>query len=429
MIKHYRASWFVAILLLAVPAGAAETTFAISHGPMLGPVSVDSVAIWVRTTTSGTVVFSIFDAASKEPVTSQEFETTADLDYTCIARFNGLEEDTQYRYVVRAGESTFEGTFTTQGPSLDQRPVRLVYGYGYKPGQETVEAGTSIFQKMAERNGDLVLFLGDFPYTATGARTQVEDGHKELRSIIGFRELTSSTPTGGIYDDHDFGPNDCDGDHENAAEALAAFKYYWPNPSYGEEENAGIYCSFTVGPVEFFLIDGRYQARKALGTMLGARQFEWLCQGLKVSRSRYKVLVSGTPFDRVKTDCWAGQEYVGERDRLFAFIREHEISGVLGISGDIHRSDIHKIPIGNDRFFYDFTSGALSRNHRVPPSESERAPTMIHSYGKAGDNDMFGEIEFYPPENGPPALVFRSFSAKNGMVYEHVLSPEDLNLD
>ena len=54
---------------------------------------------------------------------------------------------------------------------------------------------------------------------------------------------------------------------------------------------------------------------------------------------------------------------------------------------------------------------------------------MIHSYGKKDDNNMFGELEFYPASNKTVALIYRSFSARNGLIYEHTLSPRDLGID
>ena len=41
---------------------------------------------------------------------------------------------------------------------------------------------------------------------------------------------------------------------------------------------------------------------------------------------------------------------------------------------------------------------------------------------------MFGEIEFHPASDKDVAIVFRSFSAKNGLVYEHELSTDDLGI-
>jgi len=416
---------FCAFLFLTTATYAGET-LEISHGPMLGAVSENAAAIWIRTSIPGDVVITLSKVIHPSQQQTKKRKTTAEFDNTCIFRFDNLKKNTKYRYVVCVGKSKQQGIFITPSPSLKKKGVRMVYGYGYNPSQDKMKPGTSIFMEMASRKPDLVLFLGDFPYTQAGRKKEVRDGNKKLRSITGFRKLTASTPTYGIYDDHDFGPNDCDGTHENADEALAAFKEYWPNPSYALPGNKGIYCSFVVGDVEFFLLDGRYQARKSQKTMLGKVQFDWLCKGLRKSKSRYKVLVSGTQFGRVKADSWGGKHYLGERKKLFTFIFEKRISGVVGISGDVHRSDIYKLPIGGNRFFYDFTPGALAREQRMSPNPMPA--TMIHSYSERGDNNMFGEIDFHPASDKDVAIVFRSFSAKNGLVYEHELTPDDLGI-
>jgi len=53
---------------------------------------------------------------------------------------------------------------------------------------------------------------------------------------------------------------------------------------------------------------------------------------------------------------------------------------------------------------------------------------MIYSYGDPEKN-MYAEIDFHPVSDKDTALVFRAFSGKTGLVYEHVLSPEDLLID
>ena len=411
---------------LFVPVVLAAAAPRITHGPMLGAVSEHSARLWVRLSEPAEVICILTEAANSAWRRQQSLRPTAKSDYTGCFTFDSLRPDTRYHYVVRVGDSEQSAAFTTPGPALDRRRVRLVYGYGYKPSQDKMPSGTSVFQTMAARRPDLVLFLGDFPYTSAGARQEIWAGHRELRSVVGFRKLTAGTPTYGIYDDHDFGPNDCDGTHKNAAAALAAFKDYWPNPAYGQPDAPGIYCSFVVGNVEFFLLDGRYAARKKQKTMLGPAQFDWLCRRLKASRRRYKVLVSGTQFGRVKNDSWGGEYYVGERQKLFAFLVAQRITGVIGISGDVHRSDVYRLPMGGGRFFYDFTPGALARSQRKPPDP--KPPPLLRSYGQSGDNNLFGEIDFHPPSDARRAIVFRSFSARRGLIYEHVLSPADLGL-
>ena len=412
--------------LFLTAESCADEALGISHGPMLGAVTERSAAIWVRTTVPGDVNVTLFESAPLSVRQILQYTTSEKSDNTAVFRIDHLKQGTRYRYALQAGMSAAEGNITTLAPSLKNKTLRIVYGYGYKHTENKMKPGRSVFTEMAARNADLVLFLGDFPYTASGAKEEVRKGNRKLREVVGFRQLTASTPTYGIYDDHDFGPNDCDGTHPNADESLAAFKEYWPNPSYGLPDNRGIYTSFVVGDVEFFLLDGRYQARKRQKTMLGKRQFEWLCNGLRKSRSRYKVLVSGTQFSRKKNDSWGGKNYVGERDRLFSFIYKNGITGVIGISGDVHRSDVHKLPIGRNSFFYDFTPGALSRVHRMPPRAKPSA--MLHSYAKPDDNNMFGEIEFHPASDSDVAVIFRSFSANNGLIYEHTLSPSDLGI-
>ena len=386
-----------------------------------------SAAIWICTTIPAEVAFTISEIGKPSQKWTKNISTSTQSDNTCIARFYELIPDTKYQYEISTGNAGYENIFTTNGPSQKSRNIRIVYGYGYMPKEDSMPAGTSIFSKMKLQNADAVLFLGDFPYTALGSREQVRVGIKELREIIGFNELTAGTPTYGIYDDHDFGPNDTDGLHEYADEALAAFKEYWPNPFYGLENDKGIYSSFVIGDVEFFLLDGRYASRQVDDnpTMLGKVQFNWLCKSLSQSTSRYKVLVSGTPFSRVKDDCWAGKYFINERDRLLKYIYDNNISEVIGISGDIHRCDIFKIPIGEDKQFYDFTAGSLSRVHRSPPEL--RSTEMIYSYGYP-ERNMFAEIDFHHESDSDTALVFRSFSGKTGLVYEHVLSPGDLNI-
>ena len=398
----------------------------ITHGPMLGAVSENTAAIWFRTRQPGAVRVNL--GTHGKVAASLTLETKAENDNTAVARFNDLKPNTKYTYTIVHGEtSVSSGTFTTLGPALRDRVVRMEYGYGFFPAQ-TALVNDSIFLHMAQRKPDFVVFIGDFPYTSAGARAEIWEKHKVIRSDFGFPILTRGTPTYAVWDDHDFGPNDCDGTNPNAAQALQAFKEYWANPSYGTPGNAGVYSSFVVGDVQVFLLDGRYHARQdpKNPTMLGSVQFRWLCDGLQHSRARYKVLASGTPFARVKRDCWGGEFFRKERDRLFHFIAEHRITGVIGISGDVHRCDIHKLPMGNGMFFYDFTAGALARVHRRPP----KAPwpdELLYSYGYP-ERNMFGEIDFHPAGDQKTAVTFRSFSGDKGMMHRFRLTPADLGL-
>ena len=112
-----------------------------------------------------------------------------------------------------------------------------------------------------------------------------------------FTQLTSTIPTYAIWDDHDFGKNDSDGSNKTKDAALKAFNEYWPNPKKSDREENGIYTSFVINNIEIFMLDTRYHSNKDKKnpTLLGEKQFSWLCRGLKASKARYKVIASGVP--------------------------------------------------------------------------------------------------------------------------------------
>ena len=70
--------------------------------------------------------------------------------------------------------------------------------------------------------------------------------------------------------------------------------------------------------------------------MLGDYQFEWLVNGLRQSKAKFKVLASGSTLYHKPDDGW--RHYTFARQRLFDTIKAHNISGVVFFSGDLHRS-------------------------------------------------------------------------------------------
>ena len=72
--------------------------------------------------------------------------------------------------------------------------------------------------------------------------------------------------------------------------------------------------------------------------MLGDAQFAWLLAGLKASKAKFKVIASGSTLQHSKHDGWS--IYTFSRHRLLDSLKEHNISGVIYCSGDIHKSII-----------------------------------------------------------------------------------------
>jgi alkaline phosphatase D len=175
-------------------------------------------------------------------------------------------------------------------------------------------------------------------------------------------------------------------------------------------------------------LDCRYHSRrdsKESATMLGEKQFAWLCSELKNSTARYKLIFSGPQLWRKKGDSWGGEFHAAERDRLLKFIENEKITGALFISGDVHRSDIHRTQLKDGRYIYDFTSSALAQNTRVSPKEEDWPREMIFSHS---ENNQFCELEFRPADDKETALIYRVFSVKNGLVQKYTVAPNELGL-
>jgi alkaline phosphatase D len=223
-----------------------------------------------------------------------------------------------------------------------------------------------------------------------------------------FRRLTASTPVFSIWDDHDFGTNDCwGGPLVNVPawkrEVWRTWKQNWPNPGFGGgEQLPGVWYTFSHGDVDFVMLDCRYyrtSPRAEAPSMLGPRQLKWLKQSLKQASGTFKVLCSSVPWDfRTKgdsRDTWNG--YQDQREEIFQFIEQEKIEGVLLMSADRHRSDAWCIERPQAYDLYEFNSSRLTNQHVHPTMESKGA---IFSYNA---KQSFGVVTFDTTSSDPQA--------------------------
>src|SRR5690606_25020428 len=158
-----------------------------------------------------------------------------------------------------------------------------------------------------------------------------------------------------IWDDHDFGPNNSDRTFKWRELGLDLFKKYWPNPSAGTPDTPGVFHSFRIADVEFFMLDGRYHRdpnqdpnRK---TMLGEGQLTWLKERLTESQATFKVIVSGHTLTINRHDngeYWAN--FGNERDEFLDWLFSERISGVFFVSGDWHVGSLSRIEYSSEGY-------------------------------------------------------------------------------
>ena len=356
------------------------------QGPVVGAVTDTEAKIWVRTSGAFTLVI-VYDvnpdfssARQTAPVLVQKAT-----DYTAVITIPGLEPTTQYFYEIQLDgikdrylKNLKPLRFETAPPAGEADDLRIAFGSCPKWQDDRVQP---IWPWVVHHEPDIFFWIGDNIYGDTLDPDILREEYRRQREVWGLQPLIQNTSNLAVWDDHDFGLNNHDRTNPIKEGAYDVFLEYWPNPSYGLPEVKGIFYSYTWGQVEFFVIDDRWYRDPCEDpdtpekTMLGAGQYEWLTTRLEASNAVFKVLVSGSGWSVNKGeggDAWSA--YLHERNRLFDFIRDREISGVVLMSGDTHVGELNVIPWSDNGGYdlYDMVSSPLAQV--IPDSWLERRP-------------------------------------------------------
>ena len=394
------------------------------HGPMVGSVTSESAAFWVRTASSAAIQVRVFAGRSASPVAvSEPVSTRAAGDFAAIAHVHGLLPATDYRYEVWvagkrvAAENTRFQTFPARHAGA-RFSVAFGGGAGFVPKWE------SMWDTIGATSPIALLMLGDNVYIddPTHALTGRYCYYRR-QSRPEWRRLVASTSVFAIYDDHDFGTNDCIPGPQIEKPAWKRsvwerFRRNWVNPSYGGGDGQpGCWHDFYIGDVHFILLDGRYyRSRQDVPSMLGAVQKAWLKETLKASRGTFKVLASPVPWtENIKPgspDPWDG--FTAEREEIFSFLEEHAIEGVFLIAADRHRTDlrVNRRPAGYD--LYEFESSRLTNRHT---HAIVKTPGLIWGYNKTCS---FAQMQF-DTTRSDPQVTFSAIAIDGQEMYNYRL--------
>jgi len=295
---------------------------------------------------------------------------------------------------------------------IEGTPGRVRFAFTSCVGGQGYHA-TAGYADMASRtNFDLLFMLGDNHYANSAEPAKQRLYYAEQRRQPGWRELTAGRATYAIWDDHDFGPNNSDGTLAGKDLSLRTFKEHWANPGYGEPDNAGTYYKFTRSNVDFFLLDVRYyrtpnRATNAPGrTMLGRAQVQWLKRELLASRAPVKVIASGSEFQTDGTaDSWAN--FKAERDEILQHIANHDITGVLVVSGDRHF--VAGYQAGGK--VIEITSGPLGSGN----SNARAVPEMFLNFSPT--KSKFYCVYDIDTEPTPPRVILEVYRVAEGLAH------------
>lgn len=344
------------------------------HGPMVGSVTDTSASFWVRTAEPAGVSIELrsVDAPDDAPPTATiSGKTSATSDYTAVLTAKQLKPNTEYRYAVAVDDETIS-TEKTEFRTFPRRGEAAEFTVGFGGGAGYVPKWESMWDTISRFDPIAFFMLGDNVYIddPTHLLTQ-QYCYYRRQSRPEWRRFTASTAIFSIYDDHDFGTNDCEpGPDVDIPQwerpVLRTFRTNWVNPGYGGgEENPGCWYDFHIGDVHFIMLDGRYYRHRKSKSMLGDFQKRWLLDTLKNSSATFKVIASPVPFTpNIKPgskDPWDG--YPEEREEIFSFIEEQSIDGVFLIAADRHRTDLRTIDRPNGYTLYEFESSRLTNIH------------------------------------------------------------------
>lgn len=421
---------------------AAGFNLPVLHGPMLGRVTDQTASFWVRTAEEANVQVVLSKGNTMiNTIVSDKYRTEANKDYTCIVTVGYLEPNTRYYYQVIVNNELVKdlGVFsflTYPDPgSGSQFCVAFGGGGGFTPENER------IYSVIKDNHPLAFLGMGDNVYIdlvqhANHPLAMQRYTYYRRQSRPEFRNLVSSVSIYAIWDDHEFTDDVWLGPYKHIPfwkmPLFEQFRENWINPSYGTKEYPGCWHKFSIGDVDFFMLDGRFyrtspydkEPTKAnnfakFPTMLGPAQKEWLFEELKKSKATFKVIASPVPWAYEakpgELDTWNG--FHEERDEIFNYFTENNIDGIVLLSADRHRSDAWKIERTDDYPLYEFESSRLTNEDVDSIVEG-----ALFGYN---DKQSFGLLSF-DTSVPDPTLTYKIYSIDNEEVYSLTINKSQL---
>jgi alkaline phosphatase D len=362
------------------------------------------------------------DEAMKRVVKQGVAIATPELAHAVHVEVDGLQPDRWYWYRFRSGDAETKIARTRTLPAAGSSPERLRFAFAscqhYESGYYTA------YQHMAKDDKlDLVMHLGDYIYEPARAKGRTREHangkcetladyrirHAQYRTDEHLQAAHRICPWFVTWDDHEVSnnyANDRDG-HEAAGSLAflqrraAAYKAYYEHMplrarSVPRGPDMQLYRKASYGTLaELLVLDGRQyrtpppngsaaaplgkEALDPRGTMLGAKQKQWLKQSLLGSRGKWNLLANQVAMcmiararpehpdvDYYGMDQWPA--YAHERMELVQFIADHKVANPVVITGDIHSNWVNELRVDD-------------RKHDAPVVATEFIGTSISSGG------------------------------------------------
>lgn len=333
-----------------------------------------------------------------------------------------LDPATEYHYAVEVDgrrDDVRSGTFTT----FPEGPASFTVAVG---ACARVGSNGAVFDAIRELDPDLYLIAGDFHYGDNGVN-DLERFREVLDLTLtrpGQAALYRQLPIAYVWDDHDYGPNDADGNSSSREAAMKAYREYVPSYDLAGPESP-VYQAFTIGRVRFVVTDARsgrnvdFDDELGVESMLGLEQKAWFKEEVVEASESHELVVWVNPVpwvaeERDGADHWAG--FAEERRELADHIADNGVDNLLMVSGDAHmvaiddgtNTDYSTDQVGGFPLLH---SAALDR-----PGSEKGGP---YSIGAMGGSGQFATIEVTDDGDAITVdLVARTWDGEEPLSYE-----------
>ena len=381
------------------------------HGVASGDPLPNNVIIWTRVTPDSTQIDQTIvvtwrvatDTGMTNIVQTGVVLTDSSADFTVKVDVPGLSPNTFYFYEFQTGSylsPTGRTRTTPVGNAVDSLRFALTSCANFEAGY------FNVYGSLLQRSDfDAVIALGDYiyEYETGGYSPNPAAGRQwspanEIVTLADYRMRYSSYkldedlqrlhqqfPFIIVYDDHEFANDAWMNGAENhqvseglwssrKAMAQKAFFEWLPVRQTGTTNPYQIYRSIKYGDLaELIMLDTRIQGRDVqAGTtgatvtsssrqLLGTTQYNWLTTRLDSCTAKWKILGQQVMMAPLKVfgiafngDQWDG--YPAERDRVYNYVLNNNISNMVVITGDIHSSWANDLPTST----YNGSTGAGS---------------------------------------------------------------------
>lgn len=357
MIQNRKKYYFIVLLFHCF-----NSTFAqkLVSKPFVGHTSKNEINVWCLFKDVDSVFIKNSDNQTKLFIFKKENCFRKFLPVNC--QFSSLNENQTYNIQYSFNNKDFFPLITARTNNDSIKDISFLAGScAFVPTgfNGVIKPFTSlkIFNYMQKDSADFMLWLGDnlyyiFDYHSYKGQLKRNIKTRMKKKLSAF---LNSKQQYAIWDDHDYGSNNSGASFSAKESSLNVFQQFWSNP----KNDTFNYYAFQKQDCSFFMLDDRYNKENE-NIVLGNTQLDWLKSELLKSTAAFKFIGIGMQaLNPISTlECFYKTEK--EYKELIAFIKEHNITGILFISGDRHHAELMRIKEENLYPLYDFTTSPLT---------------------------------------------------------------------